>query len=88
MQQLTKDQMKWHRQQLKKARRAGLSDLENAHQIVVEIESLGKALHGSSNANLGKVECCLIALGVGLTLIHYAARLQGNATTLSMTLTS
>ena len=61
MQQLKKDQMKWHRQQMKKARRAGLSDLENAHQIVVEIESLGKALHGSSSANLSKVECCLIA---------------------------
>ena len=61
MKTLTKDQMKWHRQQMKKARRAGLSDLENAHQLVVAIELLGKALHGSGDARLGRVECCLIA---------------------------
>ena len=61
MQTLTNDQMKWHRQQLKEARRAGLSDLENAHQLVVAIESLGKALHGRRKATLGDVECCLIA---------------------------
>ena len=61
MKPLAKNQMKWHRQQLKKARRAGLSDLENAHQLVVAIESLGKALHGSGDATLHKVECCLIA---------------------------
>ena len=61
MKTLAKNQMKWHRQQLKKARRAGLSDLENAHQLVVAIESLGKALHGSGGATLSSVECCLIA---------------------------
>ena len=61
MKTLAKNQMKWHRQQLKQARRAGLSDLENAHQLVVAIESLGKALHGSGDATLHKVECCLIA---------------------------
>ena len=61
MKSLAKNQMKWHRQQLKRARRAGLSDLENAHQLVVAIESLGKALHGSGDAMLHKVECCLIA---------------------------
>ena len=61
MKTLAKNQMKWHRQQLKKARRAGLSDLENAHQLVVAIESLGKALHGSGRAMLSSVECCLIA---------------------------
>ena len=61
MKQLEKNQLKWHRQQLKKARRAGLSDLENAHQLVVAIESLGKALHGSSDATLHKTVCCLIA---------------------------
>ena len=58
---LAKEQLKWHRQQLKQARRAGLSDLENAHQLVVAIESLGRALHGSGVATLGSVECCLIA---------------------------
>ena len=61
MRTLAKNQLKWHRQQLKKARRAGLSDLENAHQLVVAIESLGKALHGSGGATLSSVECCLIA---------------------------
>ena len=61
MRTLAKKQMTWHRQHLKQARRAGLSDLENAHQLVVAIESLGKALHGRSDAALHKVECCLIA---------------------------
>ena len=61
MRTLAKKQLKWHRQQLKEARRAGLSDLENAHQLVVAIEALGKALHGSAVATLGSVECCLIA---------------------------
>ena len=37
------------------------------------------------NCALGE---CPIALGVGLTLIRHAARLQGNATTLSGTVTS
>ena len=62
MNELEKAEMKWHRQRLKKARRAGLSDLENAHQLVVAIESLGKALHGNQGAMLRQVECCLIAL--------------------------
>ena len=44
MKQLDQPEMRWHRYQLKKARRAGLSDLENAHQLVVAIESLGKAI--------------------------------------------
>ena len=61
METLAKKQMKWHRQQLKEARRAGLSDLENAHQLVVAIELLGKALHGRGDATLHDVECCLIA---------------------------
>ena len=61
MKQLERVEMRWHRQRLKEARRAGLSDLENAHQLVVAIESLGKALHGNQAATLGKVECCLIA---------------------------
>ena len=61
MRTLAENQMKWHRQQLKNARRAGLSDLENAHQLVVAIEALGKALHGSGGATLSSVECCLIA---------------------------
>ena len=61
MKALRNGQMKWHRQQLKEARRAGLSDLENAHQLVVAIESLGKALYGSGDATLRSVECCLIA---------------------------
>ena len=56
-----KNQLKWHRQQLKEARRAGLSDLENAHQLVVAIEALGKALHGKGRAKLVTVEPCLIA---------------------------
>ena len=64
MRTLAKKQMTWHRQQLKQARRAGLSDLENAHQLVVAIEALGKALHGSAAAPLGSVECCLIAFSV------------------------
>ena len=61
MRTLAKKQMTWHRQHLKQARRAGFSDLENAHQLVVAIEVLGKALHGRSDAALHKVECCLIA---------------------------
>ena len=61
MRTLAQNQMKWHRQQLKEARRAGLSDLENAHQLVVAIEALGKALPGRSDVALHKVECCLIA---------------------------
>ena len=61
MRTLAENQMKWHRQQLKNARRAGLSDLENAHQLVVAIEALGKALHGRGRAKLVTVEPCLIA---------------------------
>ena len=54
-------EMRWHRQRLKEARRAGFSDLEDAHQLVVAIESLGKALSGNPHAVSGKVECCLLA---------------------------
>ena len=61
MRTLAENQMKWHRQQLKNARRAGLSDLENAHQLVVAIEALGKALHGRGRAKLSTVEPCLLA---------------------------
>ena len=65
MKRLEKAEMKWHRQRLKEARRAGLSDLENAHQLVVAIELLGKALHDNRHDNqtatFGQVECCLIA---------------------------
>ena len=61
MRELEMVELKWHRQRLKEARRAGLSDLENAHQLVVAIESLGKALHGNQGAMLQQVECCLIA---------------------------
>lgn len=61
MKKLDQPEMRWHRHQLKEARRAGLSDLENAHQLVVAIESLGKSLHGKQHAQFGKVKCCLLA---------------------------
>ena len=61
MRDLDEAELKWHRQQLKEARRAGLSDLENAHQLVVAIESLGKRLRNNSRATLGEVKCCLVA---------------------------
>lgn len=61
MKELEKAEMEWHRQRLREARRAELSDLENAHQLVAAIESLGKALHGNQGAMFRKVECCLIA---------------------------
>ena len=61
MKQLEPAEMAWHRQRLREARRAGLADLENAHQLVVAIESLGKALNGKQTATFGQVECCLLA---------------------------
>ena len=74
--------MRWRRHRLKKARRAGLADLENAHQLVVAIESLGKGLHGNPKAMLRDVECCLIAFAAqwdpdGETEDPNAARVDG-----------
>lgn len=61
MKQLERAEMGWHRQRLRQARRAGFADLENAHQLVVAIELLGKALNGTQTATFGQVECCLLA---------------------------
>ena len=61
MKKLEPAELRSHRQRLKDARRAGLADLENAHQLVVAIELLGKALCSDHRAALGKVKSCLLA---------------------------
>ena len=59
-QTMSQAEMQWHRKNLKKARQAGHANLEDAHQIIVAVEGLGRALAGKPAAGLRDVEGYLV----------------------------
>lgn len=74
--QLTPDQRKFFRNELRNARAATFRDAENFTEILFVLERLGSFLLGST-ANLGKYETCVAEVAMASPLYHAYGRAWG-----------